>query len=109
MQSIKDIENKPEGRASERKEQKKMDNKVYCTAGRVQLTKVEAFEICESGKYVVTSYGIFQPQWHDNQPEQRVSFHKISDIHGIAKRGRYHTLTGDEINHVLGEQIFGNL
>lgn len=86
-----------------------MDNKVYCTAGRVQLTKDEAFRIYENKKYVVTSYGIFQPQWHNNQPEQRVSFHKISDIHGIARRGRYYTLTGDEINHVIGEQIFRNL
>ena len=78
---------------------------IYCKAGRVGLSKDEALKIYFDKKYIVTSYGIFQPQFHNNQPEQMVSFHKISDIKGIAKRGRYHTLTGDEINHVLGYKL----
>ena len=86
-----------------------MTNTVYCMAGRVELSKEEAYTIYENKRYIVTSYGIFQPQWHNNQPEQRVTFHKISDIHGIAKRGRYHCLTGDEINHILGCELLHNL
>lgn len=86
-----------------------MNNKIYCTAGRVELNEEDAFKIYENKKYIVTSYGIFQPEYHDNQPEQHITFRKISNIKGIAKRGRYHTLTGDEINHILGERIFRNL
>lgn len=86
-----------------------MEYKVYCTAGRVELTKEDAFRIYENKKYIVTSYGVFQPEYHDNQPEQYITFRKISNIKGMTKRGRYHTLTGDEINHILGEQIFRNL
>lgn len=82
---------------------------TYCKAGKVELTEAEAFEIYESKKYIVTSYGIYQPEYHANQPEQRITFRKISDIHGIAKRGRYHRLTGDEINHIMGKEIFRNL
>lgn len=82
---------------------------IYCKAGKVELTEAEAFEIYESKKYIVTSYGIYQPEYHANQPEQRITFRKISDIHGIARRGRYHRLTGDEINHIMGKEIFRNL
>ena len=86
-----------------------MKNSIYCKAGSVELTKDEAIAIYESKKYIVTSYGIYQPHWHNNQPEQRVTFQKISDIHGITRRGRFCTLTGDEINHILGYELLLNL
>lgn len=85
------------------------NTKVYCKAGNVELTENDAIAIYENGKYIVTSYGIFQPQWHDNQSLQRVSFHKISNIKGMARRGRYYALTGDEINHILGYELLRNL
>ena len=52
---------------------------TYCKAGKVELTEAEAFEIYESKKYIVTSYGIYQPEYHANQPEQRITFRKISE------------------------------
>lgn len=82
---------------------------VYCKAGRVELTKEEAFKIWNDRKYVVTSYGIFQPHFHNRQPKQQIYFTQVSHIKGIAKRGRFHTLTGDEINHILGYEYLYNL
>lgn len=77
-----------------------MENKVYCKAGRVELTKEDAEKIYNNKKYIVTSYAIFQP--HFSQAQNRYYFSKIADIKGMAKRGRYYTLTAKEINHVLG-------
>lgn len=82
-------------------------SEVYCKAGRVELTKDQAFEIYNDKKYVVTSYGIFQP--HYSQAQEAVYFSKTSVINGLARRGRFYTLTGDEINHILGYEYLKNL
>ena len=83
--------------------------KVYCKAGRVELSEQEAIRIYSERKFIVTSYGIFQPKWHDNQPLQRVSFFQISSIKGLAKCGRWHALTAEEINHIVGEEWLTSL
>lgn len=84
-----------------------MNNKIYCKAGRVELTEEQAYKIYNDKKYIVTSYGIFQPFY--SQAGNQVYFQQISIIKGLAKRGRFHTLTGDEINHVLGYEYLRNL
>lgn len=80
---------------------------IYCKAGNVELTKKEAFEIYENKKYIVTSYGIFQP--HFSQSQNAIYFTQITVIKGLAKRGRFYKLSGDEINHILGYKYLNNL
>ena len=75
-------------------------NEIYCKAGRVELTKKEAFEIYEQKKYIATSTAIYQPQY--SQAQKAVYFTQISTIKGIAKRGHFYKLTAQEINHILG-------
>ena len=75
-------------------------NEIYCKAGRVELTKQEAFNIYDNKKYIVTSTAIYQP--HYSQAQKSVYFTQISYIKGIAKKGHFHTLTAQEINHILG-------
>ena len=82
---------------------------IYCKAGRVELTKEEAFKIWNDRKYVVSYSGIFQPHFAQNQPKQQIYFTQISQVKGIARRGRFYTMTGDEINHVLGFEYLRNL
>ena len=81
-------------------------SEIYCKAGRVELTKQEAFDIYENKKYIVTSTAIYQP--HYSQAQKAVYFTKISTIKGIAKRGRFHTLTSQEINHILGYEYLAS-
>ena len=88
--------------------------KVYCKAGRVELSEQEAIRIYSERKFIVTSYGIFQPKWHDNQPLQRVSFFQISSIKGLDAVGagalrHRHALTAEEINHIVGEEWLTSL
>lgn len=82
-------------------------SEIYCKAGRVELTKEQAYKIYNDKKYIVTSYGIFQPFY--SQASKQVYFQKISIIKGLVKRGRFHTLTGSEINHILGYEYLNNL
>lgn len=73
---------------------------IYCKAGNVELTKSEAEEIYNNKKYIVTSTAIWQP--HFSVAQNQIYFTKIATIKGIAKRGRFHKLTAEEINHILG-------
>lgn len=82
-------------------------SEIYCKAGRVELTKEEAFNIYDSKKYIATSYGVFQP--HYSQAQQAVYFTQILQVKGIARKGRFYTLTGDEINRILGREHLANL
>ena len=80
---------------------------IYCKAGRVELTKEQAFNIYENKKYIVTSTAIYQA--HYSQAQKAVYFTKISEIKGMAKRGRFHTLTAKEINNILGYEYLTTL
>jgi len=76
-------------------------HEIYCKAGNVELSEVEAEEIYNNKKYVVTSTAIWQPHFSHAQ-KQQIYFTKIADIKGIAKRGRFYKLSAGEINHILG-------
>lgn len=75
---------------------------IYCKAGNVELTKTEAEEIYNSKKYVVTSTAIWQPRF--SQAQNQIYFTRISNIKGLAKRGRFYKLTANEINQILGQE-----
>lgn len=79
-----------------------MENQVYCTAGRVQLTKEQAERIYNEKRYICTSTAIYQPHFSQAQPKQQIYFTKIADYKGLARRGRYYALTAEEINHIFG-------
>lgn len=75
-------------------------NNIYCKAGRVELTKEDAERIYTENKYICTSTAIYQP--HFSQAQNRIYFTKISDYKGLAGRGRFYTLTAEQINNVMG-------
>lgn len=75
--------------------------KVYCKAGNVELNEKEAFDIYNNGKYVCTSTAVWQPHYIGNQ-SQHIYFTKVLTVKGIARRGRYYTLTAAQVNSVLG-------
>lgn len=74
--------------------------KVYCKAGRVELTKEQAEKIYAEKRYICTSTAIWQP--HFSQAQNQIYFTKISDYKGLAGRGRFYALTAEQINHVMG-------
>ena len=73
---------------------------IYCKAGRVELTKEEAERMYAEKRYICTSTAIWQPQY--SQAQGRIYFIKISDYKGLANRGRFYTLTAEQINHIMG-------
>lgn len=85
-----------------------MNNAIYCKAGNVELSKTEAFRIYFGKLYVCTHSAVYQPHFHQAQPEQQISFTKIIQLaHGnnIAKRGRFYVLNARQINELLGKKM----
>ena len=81
-----------------------MDNtKLYCKVGRVELTEAEAWKIYNEKKYICTSTAIYQGFY--SKAQNQVYFVKIADYKGIARRGRYYTLTADHINRIMGYEF----
>lgn len=80
-----------------------MNTEIYCKAGSVELTEKEAFQIYDEKKYIATSTAVYQP--HYSQAQKAVYFSKVLTVKGIARRGRFYTLTADEINRILGKEI----
>ena len=60
----------------------------------------EAERIYTEKRYICTSTAIWQPQY--SQAQGRIYFIKISDYKGLANRGRFYTLTAEQINHIMG-------
>lgn len=75
---------------------------IYCKAGNVELSKKEAEEIYNNKKYICTSTAIYQP--HFSKAQNQIYFTKITEIKGIAKRGRFYKLTAQEINKIIGRE-----
>ena len=71
--------------------------------GTVELTADEAFRLYENHKYIVTYSKIYQLFY--SQAQQCVYGRPIYESPGLARRGRFHTLTGAEINRLLGVQL----
>lgn len=68
--------------------------------GSVELTEMEAERLYEEEKYIVTYSKIYKLEYSDAQ--KMVYGREIYNQRGLAKRGRYHTLTAAEVNHLLG-------
>ena len=68
--------------------------------GRVEMYESDVKRLYTERKYVVTSYAIYQIMY--SQAQATFYGQKVSDIKGMARRGRFYTLTASEINHVLG-------
>lgn len=77
----------------------KIDYKI----GGVELTEKEVAEIYESGKYIVSYSGVYQVNYSNSQ--QRYTYIHVIREKGIVSRGRFHVLTGAQINDILGKEI----
>ena len=76
-----------------------MNNNIV-KVGRVEMYEKDLENLYNEKKYIVASYGIYQICY--SVVQRKFYGMKISDIKGLAGRGRYYTLTAKEINHVLG-------
>jgi hypothetical protein len=72
-------------------------------AGFVELTEEEAFYIYQSGKYVVSYSGIYQP--HYSNAQKTVYFSKVCSQKGLARHGRFYVLDAAFINKLLGYEL----
>jgi hypothetical protein len=80
---------------------------IIIKAGTTQLTPAEAKSIHEQGKFVVNYGGIYQP--HYSQAQKQFYFSKISNVKGIAKRGRFYAFDGAYINKLLGYTLINEI
>ena len=70
--------------------------------GRVELLENEAAKFYQERKYICTSTAIFQI--HYSEAQKAYYGHKVIS-QGIARRGRFHALRAQDINHILGKKI----
>lgn len=77
--------------------------KVDYKIGGVELTEKEVAKIYESNKYIVSYSGVYQICYSNAQ--QRYTYIHIIRYKGIVSRGRFHVLTGKQINDILGKEI----
>ena len=71
--------------------------------GSVELTESEARNIYESGKYIVTYSRIYQVCY--SQTQQKYYGLELYRNPGLAGRGRFHVMTAESINHLLGFEL----
>lgn len=71
--------------------------------GSVELYDDEALKLYEEKKYIVTYTGIYQLYYSNAQ--KQVYGIKVISQRGIAKRGRFHAMDAQTINHILCRKI----
>lgn len=68
--------------------------------GSVELTKEEAEKMYQEGKYIVTYSKIYQLYY--SAAQQKVYGRQIYSQKGLARRGRFYSMDGQTVNHILG-------
>ena len=71
--------------------------------GNVELYEDEARKLYEEKKYIVTYGGVYQLFYSNAQ--KKVYGQRVINQRGIARKGRFYTMTAEAINNVLGEKI----
>ena len=71
--------------------------------GNVELTSQEAFDLYSAEMYIVTYSHIYQLFYSEAQ--RTVYGQPIYHEKGLAARGRFYTMTGKQINHLLKMQL----
>lgn len=67
--------------------------------GNVELTEEQAFRFYEERRYIVTYSKIYA--LHYSNAQKRVYGKEIYHHPGMAKRGRFHAMTAEAVNHLL--------
>lgn len=68
--------------------------------GTTELTESQAREIYEADKYIVNYSGVYQICY--SQAQRRFYGMKVYSGKGMTKAGRFHVMTGAEVNHLVG-------
>ena len=71
--------------------------------GNVEMYESEVAKAYHENKYVVSYVGVFQLDY--SSVNKMYYGRKILDLRGIAKRGRFHLLDAETINHILGKKV----
>lgn len=79
-----------------------MEEKVV-KIGNVELHESEVQKLYEEKKYIVSYVGVYQIFYSNAQ--RQFYGQKVIDQRGIARKGRFHTMTAEAINNVLGKKI----
>ena len=67
--------------------------------GNIELTEAEATRLYEERRYLVTYSKIYELHWSNAQ--KRVYGSVIYRQPGLAKRGRFHAMTAEAVNHLI--------
>ena len=70
------------------------------TIGRTEITESDAWKIYEAGKYILNYSGVWQICY--SQAQRRFYGMNVYNHKGMARRGRFYTLTGAEVNRLVG-------
>ena len=81
--------------------------KESCKVGPVELWKEDAGKLLHEGKYILTPSAIYQICYSPNYDGgnyygQRIHYKPRA---GYCRAGRFHALTGAEVNSLLGFQL----
>lgn len=68
--------------------------------GNVELTPDHAFRLYSEKRYIVTYSKIYA--LHYSNAQKRVYGSVVYSHKGLAKRGRFHAMTAEEVNHLIG-------
>jgi hypothetical protein len=71
--------------------------------GNVELTEEQAARFYEEHRYIVTYSKIYK--LHYSAAAKQVYGSQIYYNKGMAKRGRFHAMTAETVNHLLGFQL----
>ncbi len=71
--------------------------------GSVELTADEAYRMYRNDMYLVTYGKIYQLYY--NVGKQRVFGVAIYKQYGLCRRGRFHVLSAEDVNHLVGYEL----
>jgi hypothetical protein len=83
------------------------NDEPYCKAGRVELSYVECDRIARHRQMIVAYRDIYRLQWSNAQGRYYATkmYHYDGEL-GLTKRGRWQTMKVEEINRMLGFDLF---
>lgn len=76
--------------------------KIY-KIGSTELTETECSAIRDGGKYIVNYSGVYQIEY--SQAQRRYYGMKVYNNKGMTRRGRYHVMSGEEVNQLIGFEL----
>lgn len=86
----------------------RLNDDLQANAGTVTLHVAEAQWIYEHDMYILTYSAIYQPHYSVAQAQYYFSCVLHKKHAGWSKRGRFHVLTAQEVNKIIGHKLLAH-